>query len=371
MSHEPTPTPPSVPAAREDEFSLVEMASVVLRQWRMMVAVPLIVALATGAWIYSQDRMYAASASFLPQSPDTRGMGGAVALAQQFGLSMGTSRSGQSPQFYVDLLQSRSVLRQAVESEYEAPAEDGTMRRATLIEWYGFDEEPHPLPPWRRAVQELRAQISTSVARETGVVSLGVSAAHPLLAEQIAQRLLEILNSVNNDVLQRRAQEESRFVGVRLEEAEAELTAAENALQRFLRQNPQYRNSPELTFEYERLQRQVGMRQEVYTSLLRSQEEASIDAVRDTPLFTVIDAPAGTGEMLPRGLVTKTILAFFVGLALAVFLAFVRDAAMRGSAAGDPRHREFRRVASQMWHDVRRPTRWIGRRDRPAARSGP
>jgi uncharacterized protein involved in exopolysaccharide biosynthesis len=364
MTHESQS--PTLRVEPEGELSLVEMASTLLRRWRMLVTIPLLVALATGAWIYSQDRMYSASASFLPQVADTRSMGGAAALAQQFGFSMGTSRSGQSPQFFVDLLQSRSVLRQAVESEYEAAGEDGTLRRATLIEWYGFHDEPHPLPGWRRAVNELRSRISTSVARETGLVSIGVGASDPLLAEQIAQRLLEILNDVNNQVLQSRAQEEGRFVALRLEEAAGELAAAETALQRFLRQNSQYRNSPELSFEYERLQRQVSMRQEVYTSLLRSQEETSIEALRDTPLFTVIDAPAGTGEMQPRGLVVKTALGFFVGMALAVFLAFVRDSAMRGSAAGDPRHREFRQLASQVWHDVRRPTRWIGRRNRPA-----
>ena len=67
---------------------------------------------------------------------------------------------------------------------------------------------------------------------------------------------------------------------------------AERAREDFLRQNRGFGNSPELMSEHDRLQRQVAMRQEVYTSLLRSQEQARIDAVRDTPLLAFIDTPS-------------------------------------------------------------------------------
>jgi capsular polysaccharide biosynthesis protein len=70
-------------------------------------------------------------------------------------------------------------------------------------------------PGWR-AVDRLREAISTSaVDRETGVVRLTVSATHPALSEQIAQRLLELLNEFNTEARQSRAQEEGRFIGAR------------------------------------------------------------------------------------------------------------------------------------------------------------
>jgi uncharacterized protein involved in exopolysaccharide biosynthesis len=353
-------TPPG-PERQEDEISLVEIANTLLRQWRLVVTVPLVAALAVGLWSLGQDPKYAASVSFMPQAGEGRSGGGAAALAQQFGVNLGTERPGQSPQFYVELLQSRAVLREAVESEYQVPAENGTILRGNLIDFFEIEADRNRLPPWRRAVEKLRDRISTSVARETGVVHVTVSASHPALAEQIAERLLEILNTFNMEVRQRRAQEEGRFISGRLAEAQAELRAVEDALQDFLRQTRDFRNSPDLIFQHDRLQRQVAIRQDVYTSLLRSQEEARIDAVRDTPLFTVVDHPAGAAEPQGRGTVLRTILAFMLGLMVAVAVAFIREATRRGRDSEDPQYREFQGLARQAWVDLRHPARWLGR----------
>jgi uncharacterized protein involved in exopolysaccharide biosynthesis len=355
---------------QDDEISLVEIANTILRQWRVVLVVPLALALAAGLWSLGQDQTYAASTSFIPQAAEGRSGGGAAALAQQFGVNLGTERPGQSPQFYVDLLRSRAVLREAVESEYQVPAEDGTIRRADLIELFEVEADGNMAPAWRRAADRLRDRISTSVARETGLVQLTVSASHPALAEQIAERLLEILETFNTEVRQSRAQEEGRFIGGRLTEAQAELRAVENALQEFLRQNREFRNSPELTFEYDRLQRQVAMRQEVYSSLLRSQEQARIDAVRDTPLFTVVDHPAGTAEPQGRGTVLRAILAFMLGLMVAVAVVFIREATRRGRDSEDPHYREFQGLARQAWDDLRHPKRWVRRGEKRVAAAG-
>jgi uncharacterized protein involved in exopolysaccharide biosynthesis len=361
---------PIDPGGHESGLSIVELANTILRHWRMVVVIPVLLAMGVGIWSLQQKRTYLASGSFLPQSPDGRGGGGAAAIAQQFGVSIGNERPGQSPQFYVDLLRSRSVLREAVESEYTVLAEDGTVHRMTLIDFFEITEDGHPLPPWRRAVNELGRDISTSVSRTTGVVDIAVIAAQPLLAEQIAGRLLEILNSVHNEVRQNPAHEETRFITGRLEGAHAELTAAENALQRFLRLNRNYQNSPDLVFEHERLRRQVVIRQEVYTSLLRLQEQARLDAVRDTPLFTVIDHPSGTGEPRGRGTLKLILFGFLLGLFLAVSLAFIREAASSGHDAGDPEYREFRSLVRQAWKDVRHPGRWLRSGKRQVAHRG-
>jgi uncharacterized protein involved in exopolysaccharide biosynthesis len=352
---------PSGPERHEDEISLVEIANTLLRQWRLVVTLPLVVALAVGLWTLGQDPKYAASVSFMPQAGESRTGGGAAALAQQFGVNLGTERPGQSPQFYVDLLRSRAVLRAAVESEYQVPVENGTIRRGNLIDFFEIKDNGKRLPPWRRAADRLRDRISTSVARETGIVHVTVSASHPALAEQIAERLLEILNTFNMEVRQGRAQEEGRFISGRLAEAQDELRAAENALQDFMRQTRDFRNSPELIFQHDRLQRQVAIRQEVYTSLLRSQEEARIDAVRDTPLLTVVDHPTGAAEPKGRGTVLRTMLAFMLGLMVAVVVAFIREATRRGRESQDPHYREFQGLARQAWADLRHPTRWLGR----------
>jgi uncharacterized protein involved in exopolysaccharide biosynthesis len=345
--------------ANSDEVSLIEILSAVLRNWRAVLLLPVLFALAAGVLSLSRDRSYVATASFMPQAADTRGASGAAALAQQFGISLGADRPGHSPEFYKDLLESAAILRRAVESDYQIPRRNGGTTTRNLVQHWKVSAEGGPLPPWRMAVERLRRSITASVARETGVIGVTVSADHPVLAEQITSKLLDLLNDYNLEMRQQRAREEARFISGRMTEVQGELARAEEALELFLRKNRNFRNSPELTFEHDRLQRQVAMRQEIYTSLLRGQEQARIDGVRDTPLLTIIDPPAGTSKPVPRRTILRAVIGFMLGFLLAIAIAAVKEAARRARHAKDPRYREFEDLVRRVWGDIRRPSRWV------------
>jgi uncharacterized protein involved in exopolysaccharide biosynthesis len=344
---------------KSEEISFIEIFTAVLRNWRTILLLPPLVALLAGTWAFFDKRNYVASASFMQQSADTRGVGGAAALAQQFGINLLADRPGHSPQFYEDLIESTAILRRAVESEYTIPSASGQAGTTNLIQYWDMHLESGPLPAWRRAVDRLRRAVSTGVVRETGVIQVSVSTTHPLLAEQITQRLLDLLNEYNLEMRQARARDEARFITGRLKDVQGELTQAERALQSFLSQNRSFSNAPHLAFEHDRLQRQVMMRQEVYTSLLRAQEQAQIDGLRDTPLLTVLDQPAGSAAPASRRLILRVLIGFMLGLFFAVAVAAIREIARRGRQSSDPRYREFEDLVSRVWTDVRHPSRWV------------
>lgn len=361
---------PSVSSAapyNAGETSLIEIVNGILRDWRTVLALPLVFGLVAGTMSLNRNRSFSATASFLPQTVETRGVGGAAALAQQFGVNLGPERPGQSPQFYEGLLRTTTILRRAVESDYRVPTDSGQSWSGTLLQYWHLDQQDDPTPPWRRGVGRLRGAISTSVRRETGVVELKVSSDKPLLAELVAARLLELLNDYNLEVRQARARDEARFVTERLMEAHSALRAAEDGLEGFLRRNRNFRSSPELTFEHDRLQRQVLGRQEVYIALLRAQEQARIDGMRETPVLQVIDSPTGSGQPNSRKVVLRTLIAFLIGLLLAVGLATAREVARRGRSSNDPYYREFEDLVRRAWSDLRHPRQWLSRGERSAA----
>lgn len=357
----------AVPTGPTD-ISLIEILNAVLRNWRALVILPFVFAVLVGISTLTKTRSYYATSSFVAQTAENRGLSGAAALAQQFGVNLGSERAGQSPQFYEDLLRTRTILRRAVESEYEFPAPTGQMQKGTLIQYWRLDELQSSDPAWRVAMDRLRGTISTSVRRETGVIELRVTLDRPAVAEQVAARLLDLLNDYNLEVRQTRARDESRFISGRLAEAQRELRTLEDALEAFLRQNRgDFRNSPELTFQHDRLQRQVLAGQEVYTSLLRGQEQARIDAMRDTPVLQVIDSPLGTATPSPRKTALRTLLAFMMGVMLAVAIAAIRETGRRGRMSNDPEYLEFQDLVRRIWNDVRNPRRWIARREKHVA----
>lgn len=346
------------PGHSTSEISLVDIANVLLRNRRLLVLLPLVLAIGLGVVALTGDRSYSASAAFLPHTSVSSG-GGAAAVARQFGLEVGSpARPGQSPEFYAQLLKGRALLRKTVESEYRVPVEEGGARSRTLIELWQI--EPHPLiSPWHEAVSRLEGRLNATVDRQTGLVRVTVTAETPQLAEQIVVRLIDLVAEFNLETRQSQAREEARFVAGRLDEASAELRASEDELQAFLRQNRQFEYSPDLRFEHSRLERQVAMRQQIVNSLAQSLEQARIEGVRDTPVITVVDPPQESSVPISRGTVQRAVLGLFLGFLLAVFIAFVREFGRRSRDHDRDDYLEFDRLKREAWSDVRRPHRFL------------
>jgi uncharacterized protein involved in exopolysaccharide biosynthesis len=161
---------------------------------------------------------------------------------------------------------------------------------------------------------------------------------------------VELLNRFNLERRQSQSREERRFSGDRLASAERELRAAEQTHLAFLERNRAYSESPVLTFEANRLSREVQVKQEVFLTLTKSYEQARIAEVRDTPVLTVID-PAVPPVMRtrPRLLVGTIVAGLLAGL-LGVVLAYAIDFRMRARSEARPDYEQLR----EAWNEARR-----------------
>lgn len=256
-----------------------------LVQWRIVVAVACAMLVVVVAVRLLLPRTYTATGSFAPQTRDMSS--NLTGLAARFGVTMPASEPSESPQFYADLLHSRELLRSVAESTFEVTP--GVNR--TLADWYGRKEAAGPLR-LDAAEEQLRRDISASVSSQTGVVSFAVRARFPVLAEQIAQRALALVNAFNLERRRSRASSERAFTESRVRDIQSELRAAEGQLQDFLQHNANCCTSPALRFEQERLQRSVTMQQQLFTSMSQAFEQAKIDEVRDTPVITIVEPPS-------------------------------------------------------------------------------
>ena len=131
------------------------------------------------------------------------------------------------------------------------------------------------------------------------------------------------VNQFNLETRKSQATAERQFVEVQAAAAEQDLRATEDRLQSFLQRNRDISGSPELAFERDRLQRDVGLRQQVYTSLVQSREEAKIREVRDLPVITVIENPSLPTVGEPRRAALKTVFGGLAGGIVGVLIAFI------------------------------------------------
>ncbi len=341
----------------EDEISLFALGSVLLQhRWRIVRWAFLGGMLAT-LTVLLKGVTWTASASFVPQGADD---GGLRSLAGQFGVVIpgGAASATQSPEFYTDLLTSRVILGPIVDDTLVVVEEEGEPRAVLeLLEVEGAN----PAELREEGIQALDESIRTSVARTTGVVTVSVKTAWPSVSLAITERLVEQVNRFNLQTRQSQAAQERRFVEARLATQRQSLLDAEGRLGAFLQANRQFENSPNLTFEFERLQREVALQQQVLVGLAQSYEEARIREVRDVPVITVIESPSLPARRDRRGVLLRGLLGVLVGGFLGVLVAFTGDMFARRRAEGDEEAARFAALLNEAWGDI---TRW--KRRRPA-----
>jgi len=335
----------------DDEISLIEVASFVVRR-RLFIVLPAILGvLWTLPAVLTTTFEYTASASFLPNGGGGGGIAGAAGLAAQFGFSMPRSGgSERSPAFYQELLESREILDGLVRDGVRVvtSTHDTTVNLAEHFEIEGGTAAERGQLTRRHLVDV----VEVSIGRETGIVSLGVKTDDAALSAAIAWALLDLISAFDLETRQSEASAERIFAEERLQQLQVELATVEDSLRVFLDENRQFGNSSQLTFQHDRLQRKVGMRQEVVTAMAQAYEQARIDEVRNTPVVTVIDEPEVPALPEPRGRLLKLLLGAVLGTMVGFGIAFVVEYGERAESEKNEEYGEFRTLLRDAWTDL-------------------
>lgn len=346
-------TAPSADAAgtdRNSEISLADAIAILSRSRVLLASITAVVITIVLVVTLLLPPKYTAYASFLPQTKQLPS--NLSGLAAQFGVNIPLNDAGQSPQYYLDVLRSRDLLSAAVQTQYTI-ATDGGAKHGTLVDFYDVDERT-PARRIDKAIHKLNDDLSTTISPKSGIVRLAVTQKQPQLAAMIVARLLGLLTNFNLQTHQSQAAAERRFTERRREEVHRDLRDAENALQIFLQQNRDYRNAPALVFQQDRLARDVATQQQLYTTLSQAYEQAKIEEVRDTPVFTVIETPETPPRPDSRAILLKSVLSLVGGLALGLLVVLAREALLR--TRGDEHAAKIGATVSR-YHRVHPPNR--------------
>lgn len=261
---------------------------------------------------------YTARTSFVPQG---RVQNGALAsIAAQFGVAAALSGDAtRTPSFYSTLLNSTNLLARVVEQPVTVP--NGSATKIEQLETYLRPRGDTPGKRRASAISKLLKHMTVALDQKAGLVIVEVQLPHPSVAQAVAAALLRQVDTFNLRTRQGQASSERRFTEARLAEAGTELRVAEGALLNFLQGNRDFRSSPQLNYSYERLTRDVTLKQQIYTTLAEAYEQARIEEVRDTPVITVVDEPtlplrpdpAPIGQAISAGLVAGFLVGALLG----------------------------------------------------------
>lgn len=300
-----------------------------------------------------RPKYYTSEVILQPQA-SAQAMAQLSTLAAQLGVRVPGADGTESPDLYRELLTSRPVLDAVASAQFTA---DGTAR--DLSYWADIEARDEKLR--RELVVEwiLDDVISTSTDKVTGLVRFAIRTKDPILTQQVATTFLQQLETFNQQTRQSRASSERRFIDQRLESSRGELEIAESKLRTFIRSNRRLDDSPDLKFEYEKLQRDVSLRQQIVVTLAEALQQARIAEVRDTPVITVIQPPR-----VPAKHDRKHAFAWLAGGLLLGFASAAAAVLTMGSAppTDEASRRDYEEVVANMrrmlpWRRVDSPDR--------------
>jgi len=339
-----------------EETSMFGFANILLRHRGIIAGTTLFAALIMVVSGLTERESYTTRVLFTARGAKS---GLLASIAAQYGLSIVGSDPGRSTRFYEELIRANEVLRAVANQEYEVRAGKRVLR-GKLPVMYGIRAGSREAEIDLAALR-LQSNISTGATLRTGIVSYFVSSPYPELTLRLAQNILTQLNSYNIARQQAQATLERTFIEKRLAESRAGLTRAEDQLRSFRDSNRDYGRSPTLRLENNRLDREVTMRQSLYTSLSQAYEQSRIEEVRDTPAISIIEHPTlPTSADTSYGL-RNTLLGAIGGLFIGIILAFVRERFNESKAEGSKEFADFSRLKRETLRDVGRPWEPVGR----------
>lgn len=306
-------------------------------------------------------REYASELRFVPDS----GAGNISALsglAAQFGIAGALPGSGPSPDFYVSLTKSRTILGAIADTTFSFPHRrsflgwgDTTVITGSVAELYNIDRPRSRARERDEAIELLDDLVSASASLETGIVTVRATTDWPALSYAITTMIAERLSEYSVATMQTRASEERRFVDERLAAQRGELAMEEDSLRQFLEKNRSFTASPQLILEHDRLQRKIALRQQIVIGLAQAYEQSRIEEVRNTPVLTLMQVAEVPAKPVRRHLALKLaavfVLAFFSLAAVAIVTESSRRVQGHDSPAEDAE--EFARLSAELLGELR------------------
>jgi uncharacterized protein involved in exopolysaccharide biosynthesis len=325
-----------------------ELVKVLVARWRTLIVMPVICGVIAGLITFLIPPTYTSVTTFVTagQRDLTSSLGNFANFATQLGVGI-PSNPTTSPQFYGDVLRSREVMAEVLNTRMADPRSNRSADSVSLVDLYAKQKGT----PARRAddaITTLTHESSVSVNPRTNIIELRVSSRYPTTAAFAARQFVAALNRFNLETRQSEARRRRVFVGDRLKEAQDSLARAERVQQDFLLTNRgDLRGAPTLEAQYERIQRQIQIYQDLYTNFRREFETARVDEVNDTPVITIIDTAAVPLKTSAPHRSLTAIAGAMLGILIAIAILLVQGylERLRRHRPGDyDQFRELRRI---------------------------
>lgn len=297
-----------------------ELFALLVRHRAFVAVCAIVAALLLGLTAVLTPRQWESRSSFTTFQTSSS-VAGVSGLAQQLGVQLPQGSEGGTPLFYSVLVRSRGLIRALVANAPPASALHGAADLGAALR---VSEDLTGDARREAVVDAVLKAMSVDLNRESGIVSVTLRTPDPQLSLWLNQTLLNLIDTYYGAIRRTRAGAERKFSAEQRVKALEEVTRAEMAIQQFLTQNKQYQGSPMLAIDFDRLSRDVSVKQSIYSALEQAYQKARLDEVRDTPAISVVEPPVRPAKPTPRFLALRILFGVIVGAVLAGLFLLTR-----------------------------------------------
>jgi len=298
----------------DDEIDLREYIEVILKHWKLIILVTILMGAAAMAFSYSQKPIYEAKTTILVRS------GGSSSNMSQFaglaGLAGISLPSAGSMGDITELIQSKAVAAKVVE--------DLKLRERIK----GWDDPRVEDVQLAAAVSGMLKKPKTS----GNIVELKVEYTDPKLTAEIANGFAAALSYYFNKLNFTEALLKKEYIESQLPRVESELMTAEQRMKKFTLLSPRGASASTLNLmggsqgiEVARLTRELDIQNTVYSMLRKEYETVKLEESKEIPPFSVVDeAVVPIAPSKPK-VKLNTMIGLVLGLFSGTFLAFFME----------------------------------------------
>lgn len=331
-----------------------------LKSYKLLIGTCAVLFAALGA-IYSltQPNEYSSNAKLLPEldskSGGAGGLGGLKSLAGLAGVDLGGSSTGSEairPDLYPNIVQSAPLLQEVLKAKIYSTKHK---KWQTVLDFLSEKQDSAPIDlggndnneeetdsklekvpdsalsadliklnkKEQAAIKKLRASVVLEIDKKSGVISLTTKLTNAVAAANITSLIQHYLTKYVTDYRTQKARKELAFLEQRLKESRARYDQALFTLSAYRDQNMNLFLNVAKDRE-KKLQYEVDMAYNLYTTISGQYEESKVKLHRETPVFKVLE-PAQVAiqkDGPKRSLITIGFM--FVGIFLSLIYVFFK-----------------------------------------------
>ena len=261
-----------------------EVLGIIWAKRKIIVGLSFAVSLLTLGILFLFPNYYRAVSTILPETEKSKlsALGQFADIANLAGVNIPGSEIAK---LYPTIVTSETVLRNVIYKEYQTKK---FPQPVNLVKFWEIDKKDRG-EEFEAAYTKLRSSLDASFDIKSSLVTVTLDMTDPQLAANVLNTIVGELDKFMRTKRTTNAQEQRKWVEVRLEEVAEDLRKAEEWLKEFREKNRRVSDSPELLLEQERLSRAVQINSTLFIELKKQYELAKIEEIKNIPIINVLD----------------------------------------------------------------------------------